>query len=557
MRAQPLPEADMFSPTQALIWEMWRRGRRFACLVLGCVSFCALVNLAGPERFRASPAIHGLCWFLMVWSFLFLFGFFNYTETTSAREWNGFPYRLFALPVRTWRLVALPMLSGVLGVELVYVAWIKLVWAREPVPVPEWFAVVLGAYMVFYQTALWSLAGFRIVRLLVLGVGGATSILVACLPLAKNELSPSLSESHLIAVMVVLTLIAFCVAWGTVARQRSGGGRRQSWLKALVDQISDAMPRRTRDFSSPAAAQFWFEWRRAGWLLPMCVAFALVFIVTPIVWFNRADSRYMNYMLGRILVMPIILAFAIGKGFVRPEFWSANLSLPPFLAIRPLPAGEFVVCKMKVAALSAAITWLLVLGFIALWIPLWPDTTRLSGLLFLFRALYPHAWLIITVLSASGLMVLTWRCMVGGLWIGLSGRALYYGGSVWLQMLAAVSLLIACGVWSDTIDAQIKNHPDVVKSVGLSVIGWTLAVLVILKLWLAVFSWSKITPHRSRQYVLIWSGVTFCFIALGILAAPWADTYRVEHLFVLAAFLLMPFARLGLAPMSLAKNRHR
>jgi len=96
----------------------------------------------------------------MVWSFLFLFGFFNYTEINSTREWNGFPYRLFTLPVRTWQLVVLPMLFGVVAAELVYVAWIKLVWTHGSIPNPEWFAAVLGAYMVFYQTALWSLAGF-------------------------------------------------------------------------------------------------------------------------------------------------------------------------------------------------------------------------------------------------------------------------------------------------------------------------------------------------------------------------------------------------------------
>jgi hypothetical protein len=548
----------MFSTTGTLLWEMWRRGRRFAWLTLGSVSFCALLNLTAPQRFCASEPIQGLFSFLMVWSFLFLFVFFNYTEINSTREWNGFPYRLFTLPVRTWQLVALPMLSGVVATELVYVAWIKLVWTHGTIPNPAWFAAVLGAYMVFFQTALWSLAGFRIIRLLVLCVGGTSSIAVACLPLFYKIIpSPWLSENRLLPILAGSALLAFLLALSVVARQRSGGGRRQSWLKALTDPISDALPRRTKDFASPSAAQFWFEWRRAGWLLPACVAFVLVFFIAPIVWFNRGDPAYMNYMFGRILVMPIVLAFAIGKGFVRPEFWSTNLSLPSFLAIRPLPTGDFVVCKMKVAAWSATITWLLVLGFIAVWISVVGNITKLNEMFYFLRMTCPHSWLAIIVLLIAGLMIFTWRCMVGSLWVGLSGNPLHYGGSIWLQVIAAVLLSIACGIWADTIDSQIKNHPEVVKSVAISVIGWTLAVLVILKLWFAVFSWSKITTRRSRQYLLIWSSVTLCFVALGILSTPWADTYRFEHLFVLAALLLMPFARLGLAPLSLARNRHR
>jgi hypothetical protein len=547
----------MRSPIQALTWEIWRRGRHFGCLTLGCISFGSLMNLLGPEGFRASSPIQGLCWFLMVWSFLFLFSFFNCTEINSTREWNGFPYRLFALPVRTWKLVTLPIFLGVVSVELLYLAWLKLVWTHANIPSPGWFGVLLGAYMVFYQTALWGLAGVRMVRLLVLSVGGASSILVACLPLVKDALPPWFSEAHMTAAMVTLALVSFLIAWGTVAHQRYGGGRRQNRLKVLVERVSDALPRRAKDFASPAAAQFWFEWRRAGWLLPVCVAFILAFLVTPILWINWDNPGYMSYMQDKFILMPIILAFVIGKGYIKPEFWTTNLSLPSFLATRPLGTGEFVICKMKVAALSAVITWLLVLGYIVVWLLLCPATKPIRGTLNMIRMLYPHSWLIILFLLAAVLMVFTWRCMVSGLWVGLSGRPLYYVGAFWLQVMGTVVLTIVWGVSGDTIDWQINHHPDVVKSLVVSVIGWTLAVLVVLKMWFAVFSWSKITPRRSRQYLLIWSSVTLCFVLLGVLFAPFMDTYRIEHLSILAALFLVPFARLGLAPSALAMNRHR
>ena len=208
----------MRSPIAALTWEIWRRGHRSASLTLGCVVVCALVNLATPERLRASetgqalfPPLFGL---LMVISFLLLMGVFNYTEFSSSKEWNGFPYRLFVLPLRTWQLVTLPMLLGVVSVELMYVAWIKLVWTHDTIPAPEWFAVVLGAYMIFYQTTIWGLAGFRIMRILVLGLGGVSSIGVACLPMYDKIIpSPWFSEKRLIVIMVPMAVIAFVIAW--------------------------------------------------------------------------------------------------------------------------------------------------------------------------------------------------------------------------------------------------------------------------------------------------------------------------------------------------------
>jgi hypothetical protein len=550
----------MKSPITALAWEIWQRGRRSAWLVLGCVSLCALINLGLVDRLSNEAAAKFSPFFglLMILSCLLMMGIFNYTEFNSTKEWHGFPYRLFVLPVRTWQLVALPMLLGVVSVELVYFAWIKLVWTHQQIAMPEWFALVFGAYVVFYQTTLWTLAGLRITRVIILSLGGASSIAVAVLPMFTFENpSPWLLEKRLVPIVTGLTLVAFAIAWVSVAGQRCGGGRRQDWIKTLLNRIADTLPRRTRHFSSPATAQFWFEWRRTGFLLPVSTAFILTAIVGPISAAYQTDAQFTVTTLVKLLCMPIVLAFAIGKGFIKAEFWSTHLSLPAFLAVKPLPSGEFVISKMKVAALSVAITWFLVLGFIAFWLPLWADTTYLKQLLFGFQMFYPHSWQTIIVLSFAGFMVLTWRCMVNGLWVGLSGSRLHYVGSLCLQIIVPSLMLLAGAIWWGATDSAIRNDPVQFYSRALSLTGWVLALAVVAKLWFAVFSWSKVAPRRTTQYLLIWSGGTLGFVALGILSCPWADVYRLEHLYVLAAFLLFPLARLGLAPLSFARNRHR
>jgi hypothetical protein len=548
----------MHSPTAALTWEILRRGRRSAWLVLACISFCAVVNRIIPDTDHALfSSVFG---FLMVVSFTFLLGLFNCTEYNSTREWNGFPYRLFALPVPTWQLVAVPMLLGVTIVEVLYFGWIKLVWTHQQIVQPEWFAVVLGAYFLSYQMILWSLAGFRIFRTVVLSVGGVSGVLVAVLPAFGKfypDASPWLSEKRLIPLVLATMPIAFLTAWVAVARQRHSGGRRRNWLKALVEWLVDALPRRTADFPSPAAAQFWFEWRRAGFLLPACVAFALAVVVAPLSWKFRTDPRFTVTTLCWVAGIPVLLGFLIGKGFVRPDIASANLFVPPFLAVRPLPAVEFVAAKLKVAAVSVIIAWLPVVVFVTLWLSLWADTSQLNRLLFEFRMFYPHSWRVIVVLYFVGFMVLTWRCMVSGLWLGLSGKRLYYFGSMGLQVIVPSLLLLACAIWSDDIDRSIQRHPELVKSMAVEVIGWTLALLVIGKLWFAAHSWSKINSRRTRQYVLFWAGATLVLIGLAILSRPPFDTFRQAHLNLLAALFLFPFARLGMAPQFLEKNRAR
>src|ERR1041385_8737472 len=170
----------MRSPIAALTWEIWHRGRRSAAVVLMCLSAGVLLNLVIPDP---NPALFSTVFgFLMVLSFGFLLGLLNCTEFNSTRDWNGFPYRSFVLPVPTWKLVAVPMLLGLIVVESLYFAWIKLVWTQDQIVQPEWYAVVLGAYLTYYQMTLWSLAGFRILRTIVLSIGGVSGILVVFLP---------------------------------------------------------------------------------------------------------------------------------------------------------------------------------------------------------------------------------------------------------------------------------------------------------------------------------------------------------------------------------------
>ncbi len=512
-----------------------------------------------PERFAASDAGHTVYGLLMVVSFFLLMGAFNYTEFSPAREWSGFPYRLFVLPVRTWQLVTLPMLLGVVSVELLYLAWIKLVWTRETIPMPEWLAAVLGASLIFYLTVIWSLAGFRITRIVLLGLGGCGSIGIAFLP-AFNQISPSpwLEEKHLLPVLVAAAIIAYAAALTAVTRQRCGGGLRRNQFKLLFDRLADVLPRRRANFSSPAAAHFWFALRRAGLLLPACAALVLVAIIAPYSWIYHRDPKATEDILIRILAVPLVLSFAIGKGFVKPEFWSMNLALPPFLAIRPLSSGDFVISKLKVAALSVALTWLIVLGFITLWLSLWANLTHLNEDFDMFRRfLFSISWPAVVALSVAALMILSWRCLVSGLWAGLAGKPGWYFGSLALQVIAPVLLLIATGIWSNKIDSQIQRHPALIKSFAITFTGWFLALAVVVKVWSAAAAWSKINPRRARQYLLLWSIITLYFIGLALIL-PWmADTYRLKHLAVLGALLLFPLARLGFASAALSRNRHR
>lgn len=568
----------MRSPVTALAWEIWRRNRRAVWLAIGVLLSGWLFNLALPHDFRATPAdrerLLTLNCLLGAGSLLLVFSMFNYTEFNPQKEWTGFPYRLFSLPVSSGVLAALPIALGIAAVELVYLAWLKLVFHHGELMKPGWFAVLLGAYMVFYQAILWALAGFRVLRIIVLGLIGTSFVGVSFLPFfARYTPSPWLSEAVLITLLAGLALIAFLGAWLCVARQRWGGGQRRNSLRVLIERAADALPRRRQIFRTPAAAQFWFEWRRAGLLLPLCIGVLLLAVIGPISWHSRKDPAGTLWILAWTLAMPLILAAPVGKGFSKPDFWSGDLSLSSFVAVRPLADGDMVIVKMKVAALSAAISWLLVLAFLSLWLPLWANlaslcTVRVGYWMAYAHSVYPQ-YAIAALFIMAG-MFLTWRGLVGGLWIGLSGSRKLYLASAGAYCLVGVLGMIGLATLLRH-DAAVREWFSSDPNRLLSIFEWVAAGAVVAKFWMAARFWRDISPPRMRRFLLLWLGGTVGLMALALLlwaggalslalmaclGLPPLDVYRLRALLLLIALLIVPFARLGLAPSSLAGNRH-
>ena len=92
---------------------------------------------------------------------------------------------------------------------------------------------------------------------------------------------------------------------------------------------------------------------------------------------------------------------------------------------------------------------------------------------------------------------------------------------------------------------------------------WIAAVAVVAKYWIAAYTWRGLPPRYLGAYLLIWLAGTASFLVLGLVV--WGivriylplDVDRLRSLVILLALLAVPLARVGLAPSSLARNRHR
>ena len=489
----------MRSPTAALAWEIWSRSRTavWAVVVMTAFGFA-------QGGITASPFTE----LVGMLSFVLLFGVFNDTEL---------PIRRLTLPVSSLQLVAVPMALGVVSIELLYLLWTVPRGDSTPSLL---MAVLFGVFMLCFQAATWTLASFGLVRIAAIGALGIVFLAIGIL--SSNERSTAVFIAGAGAA-------AIFAAWTFVGRVRSHGGRAASFpLRAIeVPAIGGSIA----PFESPAGAQAWLEWRRGGATLPLLVG-GLLLAIAPFAWGVRANARVSIRLLTLTLAMPLIVAIPVGVAFSKPRFWSDDLSVPDSLAVQPLDSSEWVAIKMRVAAKAAAMSWLLVLAFVALWLPLWFDAAAL-------RQIWP-GWIKASMLGGAGVFV-TWRLLVVRLWAGLSGsRRLYFASGV-----SAVFVPIAALIFDDDI-RELFADPG-----RLDLLFWTLSILAAIKYAIAARLWlSSGGVHRSRV-LGIWLAGSIYLTGL----SGWQYGWR--GLPIVFALLLAPITRLLAAPLTLARNRHR
>jgi len=484
----------MYSPTHALVWEIWRRHR----LAIGAI---AGLTVAGRllDFLHRAPALVEL---LAMLSFLLLFGIFK----------TRVPRRLFTLPVSSLRVIAVPMLSGIVSVEILYLLWMGR-WSRVGFADRVFAAVLAGSFIVFYQAILWTLEVLGPVRLVVAAAVAAVMFGVG--------VTDWRSEGVTAAVIAAATIVAFLVAWRHVARVRRGDAR-------VGLDLSVNIPSRRTDFQSRLAAHYWFEWRSAGVVLPTLVGAAILFILGPLSWFVRHDAAGSFRVLCGALALPVVLAIPVGMAFGKPSFWSEELSVPAFIAVRPVSDEEIISTKLKVAIGSAILSWLFVLAFLALW-SCWANLDLLMN--------YRRAPLIVV----AG-MFLTWRFLVSSLWSAMSGKR-----GLFIASAMSIVVVVIAGVALDVDRFPVWLHKD---PAHMSAIVWLAVSAVVVKYTLAIRLWRDVPARYALQYLMLWAAGTACFVALAVV-------YRSQSLMILIALLAMPAARVGKAPSFLARNRHR
>jgi len=542
------------SPAAAVAWEFRQRHRwGFIALIVYLAVLATIklvvvtrglqINFDSPESFAfvvVMPITATFTYFLAVFTF-------GLDGDLAARQ-SMYPPRMFTRPMTTAALAGLPMLYGTAAMMILWLAMRLFALWPTGIAVPSvWPAFLLASLLAWTQALTWMpypLAGLRIV-VAVLWLGTMDTIGLLALHFSAHE-------SLMIAILAPQVPLAYIVARFAVERARRGDVPDWSGAFARLAWTGRVSSRRRAHFPSPARAQAWLEWRQYGRSLPGWVGILLPFELI-LLWAGGDSTALVFTILFVVLLTPPFMASFAAAGVSKSSLNSGDsYGVTPFTATRPLTDADLVAAKLKMAIWSTIAAWLLVLIAIPLGLELsGTSAVLLNRLGRLSEVVGTPRTVVVVLLILAGCIASTWKQLVQGLYIGLTGRASLIKGSVFLIM----GFFFLFGPFAEWI---IDSH-----RLGelWSALPLIFAILVGFKMiaaaWIIVRLYqSHLVSDRTLVTVAAcWSLAVFALYAVlvWLLGTP----HIPHYLMMLVAILAIPLARLSAAPLALAWNRHR
>jgi hypothetical protein len=518
----------------ALTWETLSRGRWYlpaGALLANAASMLILTLLhhgGGIDRDDQALIIMHI---VLTQFNAFVFG-------TAVFLAQGRPERLFAWPVPNARLVAWHLLPAMALVFVEMVASTALLNLAFDVAWPIWGPALFGAVLLasvdvvlwLTQRNAWLIAGLTL----------ASGLLGFWF---KSRHGPMFGQpTHYwhyltpgeVATLLLATVVIYFVGVGAIARSRRGDSPWSLGILAWIERLL-AAPAVGQALRGPAAAQFSFEWRRKGWLMPAIVVLAMLVGLT--VWF--ISVRDPRELLGGLLGIGMLLLWmGIPGGLIigKTGHDERHFAMGQFVATRPMTSGDIARVLLKTAIGSALVAWCI-----------WATAAGLLYGLLTAIGVSPHP-----ALDGLGWWYLPVTLL--GMWIVTSAFAtICLTGR--LMRFVMLACFLAAGAIGLAIYAQWMLSYQAQAKLWQSLLGCFAIACVLGTAWAMLSAWRRGLIGATTVQV---SAAAWTVMGAGILAAQAMHPHHAwpAYLFLagLAALVVAPFAAM---PLAVSWNRVR
>jgi len=540
----------MRTPAAAIAWEFGQRHRRglmallASVVVLGAIRIAVLTTEPHPELGDLTFALLVPVPFAATFLYLLAVFTFGISGDIAARE-SMYPPRMFTLPVSTAALAGWPMLYGSAAMMLLWFAMRVAAIFPSGAAVPMYWPALFAASLLAWTQALtWMPYPFRGMRIVI-----SIALLISIDVVVFTALATRPRESTMCLLLSPLLPLAYVTALSAVGRARRSDV--PNWRTRATPAVTSSAPQ--RDFRSQAHAQLWFEWRQFGRTLPLLVAIVLPAALSMLFLFHETDAIVIEIVLSSLLLPSFLAIFVAATAGKTSANASDSYGITPFLATRPVDDRAIVVAKWRAAALSTIVTWMIVGVAVPIALVASHATEPIVDIARnVTDALGRPRAIVVGLLILAGLIASTWKQLVQGLCIAMSGRDGAVKGIAFATLVALTAGFFALG-W--ILNSRVR------MAVAWYAIPWLMAMFVALKLVLATEimrrGFARGLFNRTQLIIgaIVWDVCVFAVYGVLVLVLP--EILVRRHTLLLVAMLFVPLVRLAATPLAVARNRHR
>lgn len=550
-------------PAMAIAYYLWLRTRWMlaglvAVAVIVSLSQRLIIHLNGNGNYPSELTAPYYPQLIMVAAiaatvilFIVLLSQFCYAEKDMSGRESAFPGWMMALPVQSISLVGWPMLYGSVVSALTCLLLFYMLLPREAFSrMPYWPFLTAAAFCAWMQTVSWMPFWWRLARVI-----AAVICLTIIIGLGIVGQAFGFRNWLLLMGYAGLLVVAWIAAAKGVARARRGDGVQSPWSNRAVRRQLRPVDLRLK-FRSASAAMLWVEMRRNLIFTPFISLMGPVFILLISVFHaGRPSSVYLyGKMISSTMIMasvfigsPLWCSLIVNGTLAKFDTWLPALTVPNFLAVRPVTDSQIVAVKIRNVAIAMAATWLATYLLLIIW-ALLPNSYDLHHSVAGFVAAHFKArYLLWGLIAAIALPLICWKIAIQSLCVYLYGRR-------WLINLVGFGTI---AIWIG-LGALARWAPwrEIVP-----LLPWIALMFVLAKCVLAVVIVRALVDRRllSPKRLFGWS-VVWLLIVLGL----WISAKVALHPQLLGQWLsaaaviwFVPANRLLLAPLALHANRHR
>lgn len=543
-----------------IVWSFIHRIRlKLLLIILGCgVAFSVLRFLSGLG-YPIPDSLKFFCPFGLQ-LLLGLTLFITYYTTEFSKK-VGFPSRMYVLPAKTSLLVSAQMLSGILAGILIYLVVAgmarTILGAKWPLLGPSFF---LAIFLAWNMTIAWSAPGLSIVKTLPAVLIWATLLVwigkrfgIDSMPMNPSKMWMSVTLGELLT-MTLLGVGAYFTAIVAVSLDRCGDSPVLAGIEEWLEKdILVRNLRNDRGFSSPAAAQLWFEMRSKGHLIPIANVFIQLLLLVAYLC-GKHDGLLIVASVFVPVGCPYFLGLMAGS-CGRPH---EPAQMDSFRAIRPMSSQALAHVMLMNGGLNVLLTWsgwLVSLLLFVVCIYIKGHAGEVFGIIASYYARIGLARLVFIIFFIA---ILSWTTMAIA-----ASRAM--AGSRWIRWLSRLGILVV-SLFLFYFHAHGMITPAQ-YAILIKIFCWLVGIYCSLRTIMAFYQARsrRLIGDRMIGFAITgWTGL--CFISGYALWGLWAAGSTGDRLpqeliplysvaFMLAGLLMLPLAPLATAPLALTKSR--